>query len=72
IAGADEPVDSPISLLGAEIVHEGCVDSGLALFAFIANALRNRTETSDEAGQEIAVENFMFGTHGSSLILFFC
>lgn len=57
--------------LGAEIVHEGWMDGGLALFACVANALGNRTETSDEAGQEIAVEKFMYGTHGSSLILFF-
>lgn len=71
IAGAGESVDSPIVLLGAEIVHEGRMDGGLALFACVANTLGNRTETSHEAGQEIAVEKFLYGTHGSSLILFF-
>ncbi|UIL30147.1 hypothetical protein LZK75_18155 [Rhizobium leguminosarum] len=55
---------------GAEIVHEGWMDGGLALFACVANTLGNRAETSNEAGQEIAVEKFLYGTHGSLLILF--
>lgn len=62
---------SSLRASGAEIVHEGRMDGGLALFACVANALGNRTETSNEAGQEIAVEKFLYGTHGSLLILFF-
>ena len=47
------------------------MDGGLALFTCFPNALGNGTETGGDAGQEIAVEKFMYGIHGSSLILFF-
>lgn len=60
-----------IADLGAEIIHEGRMDRRLTLFARIAKTLGNRAETGHETGQEIAVEKFMQGTHGSSLILFF-
>ncbi|ULJ80838.1 hypothetical protein MF410_03550 [Rhizobium sp. C104] len=59
-----------IADLSAEIIHERRMDRRLALFAGVAKTLGNRTETGHETGQEIAVEKFMQGTHGSSLILF--
>jgi hypothetical protein len=62
---------APIVRLGAEIVHEGRMDGGLALLACVPNPLGNSAETGDETGEEIAVEKFLYGTHGSSLILFF-
>lgn len=62
----------PIVVLGAEIVHEGWMDGGLPLLACIPNTLGNGAEAVGDAGQEIAVEKFMYGIHDSSLILFFC
>lgn len=61
---------APIVRLGAEIVHEGRMDGGLALLARVPNTLGNSAETGDETGEEIAVEKFLYGTHGSLLILF--
>ncbi|WP_190306414.1 hypothetical protein [Rhizobium phaseoli] len=55
----------------AEIIHERGMNGRLAFFAGVAKTLGNRTETSHETGQEIAVEKFLYGTHGISLILFF-
>lgn len=55
----------------AEIIHERGMNGRLAFFAGVAKTLGNRTETGDETGQEIAVEKFLEGTHGISLILFF-
>jgi hypothetical protein len=57
--------------LSAEIIHERGMDGRLALFAGFAKTLGNRPETGHETGQEIAVEKFLYGTHGISLILFF-
>lgn len=54
----------------AEIIHERGMNGRLAFFAGVAKTLGNRTETGDETGQEIAVEKFLEGTHGISLILF--
>ncbi|ULR46882.1 hypothetical protein [Rhizobium sp. K102] len=56
--------------LSAEIIHERGMDGRLALFAGFAKTLGNRPETGHETGQEIAVEKFLYGTHGISLILF--
>lgn len=69
-AKAGQESKRSLPALRAEIVHEGWMDGGLALFACVANALGNSTETGDETGEEIAVEKFLYGTHGSSLILF--
>ncbi|WP_190304548.1 hypothetical protein [Rhizobium phaseoli] len=55
----------------AEIIHERGMNGRLAFFAGFAKTLGNRTETGHETGQEIAVEKFLKGTHGISLILFF-
>ncbi|WP_199852445.1 hypothetical protein [Rhizobium sp. H4] len=57
--------------LSAEIIHERGMDGRLAFFAGFAKTLGNSTETGHETGQEIAVEKFLYGTHGISLILLF-
>ncbi|MDK4724923.1 hypothetical protein [Rhizobium phaseoli] len=67
-AVADEGCSAELS---AEIIHERGMNGRLAFFAGVAKTLGNRTETSHETGQEIAVEKFLYGTHGVSLILFF-
>ena len=55
----------------AEIIHERGMNGRLAFFAGFANTLGNSPETANETAQEPAVEKFLYGTHGNSLILFF-